>query len=144
MDGEAPRHTFEDIAIGRYGKSYFKLQGDNRTPLGSFTISFTLPKTRYHRFLGLSYPDLDRASRALVEGKITEEQWQTIRTASVAGKTPPQQTPLGGLIGIHGTGRGDPEVHQGYNWTNGCIALTNEQMDRLSEMVQIGTRVEVR
>ena len=144
MEGDQPKAIFEHIAIGRYGKSYFRTRGDNKTPLGHFTITWTKPDTRYHRFLGLDYPDLDRANRALEAGDITEQQWQDIRRAARAGETPPQDTPLGGFLGIHGVGEGDPEVHQAYNWTNGCIALTNEEVDRLSKMVQIGTRVEVR
>ena len=144
MEGDREQLVFEDIAIGRYGKTYFKHRGDNKTPLGRFTITWTKPDTRYHRFLGLSYPDLESASRALQEGRIEEEQWQAIRRAEAAGKTPPQDTPLGGYIGIHGVGAGDPEVHRQYNWTNGCIALTNEQIDRLAKWARIGTPVEIR
>jgi lipoprotein-anchoring transpeptidase ErfK/SrfK len=61
-----------------------------------------------------------------------------------AGKTPPQHTPLGGYIGIHGVGSGDPEVHRAYNWTNGCVALTNAQIDILAEWARAGTPVEIR
>ena len=81
MEGDREKLVFEDIAIGRYGKTYFKRRGDNKTPLGRFTITWTKPDTRYHRFLGLSYPDLDAASRALQDGRIKEEQWQAIRRA---------------------------------------------------------------
>jgi murein L,D-transpeptidase YafK len=144
MERDREKLIFEDIAIGRYGKTYYKMQGDNKTPLGHFTITWMKPNTRYHRFLGLNYPDLDAASRALQEGRIEEEQWQAIRRAAAAGKTPPQDTPLGGYLGIHGLGAGDLEVHRQYNWTNGCIALTNEQIDRLAEWVKIGTPVEIR
>jgi murein L,D-transpeptidase YafK len=144
MEGDRVKVVFEDIAIGRYGKTYFKHRGDNKTPLGRFTISWRKTNTRYHRFLGLDYPDLDAASRALQDGRIGEEQWQAIRRAAAAGKTPPQDTPLGGYIGIHGLGAGDPEVHRQYNWTNGCVALTNEQIDRLVKWVKIGTPVEIR
>jgi murein L,D-transpeptidase YafK len=144
MEGDTEKLVFEDIAIGRYGKTYFKNRGDNKTPLGRFTITWIKPNTRYHRFLGISYPDLDAASRALQEGRIEEGQWQAIRRATAAGKTPPQDTPLGGYIGIHGLGAGDPEVHREYNWTNGCIALTNEQIDRLAKWARIGTPVEIK
>jgi hypothetical protein len=87
---------------------------------------------------------MERADRALVDGDITEAQWQSIRRASKARLRPPQDTPLGGFIGIHGTGAGDPKIHGQYNWTSGCIALTNEQIDRLTNWVQIGTPVEIR
>jgi hypothetical protein len=144
MKGDKPQEVFRDIAIGRYGKTYYKKQGDHKTPLGRFTIAWIPRKSQYHRFLGLNYPDLERADRALVDGEITEAQWQSIRRASKARLRPPQDTPLGGFIGIHGTGDGDLAIHHDYNWTSGCIALTNEQIDRLVNWVQIGTPVEIR
>ena len=144
MKGDTPQEVFRDIAIGRYGKSYFKKQGDHRTPLGRFTIAWIPRKSQYHRFLGLNYPDLERADRALADGEITEAQWQAIRHAAEAKVRPPQDTPLGGFIGIHGTGAGDLKIHGQYNWTSGCIALTNEQIDRLANWVQVGTPVEIR
>jgi len=144
MKGEEVQVVFADVAIGRYGKTYFKKRGDNRTPLGRFTIAWIPRESQYHRFLGLDYPDLERANRALLDGEITEQQWQAIRHAAQARKRPPQDTPLGGFIGIHGTGAGNPKVHWQYNGTSGCIALTNDQIDRLARWVQIGTPVEIR
>jgi murein L,D-transpeptidase YafK len=135
---------FEDIAIGRYGTTWFKRRGDNQTPLGQFTIRRITTDTRYHLFMGLDFPDLEAATRALEEGAISEDEWRAIRRALQAGKTPPQNTALGGLIGIHGIGAGDPEIHTEFNWTNGCVALTNEQVDRLRRWVRIGTPVEIR
>ena len=79
-----------------------------------------------------------------MDGDITEAQWQAIRRASAANRRPPQDTALGGYIGIHGTGDGDLRIHSEYNWTNGCIALTNEQIDRLLDWVRVGTPVEIR
>jgi murein L,D-transpeptidase YafK len=144
MKGDKAQTVFRNIAIGRFGKTYFKRKGDEKTPLGRFTIAWIPHKSQYHRFLGLDYPDLRRADRALVDGEITEAQWQAIRRATRAGKRPPQDTPLGGYIGIHGTGAGDPRIHGKFNWTSGCIALTNDQIDRLAQWVQLGTRVEIR
>jgi murein L,D-transpeptidase YafK len=112
--------------------------------LGKFRIGWTNKNTRYHRFLGLTYPDLPAADRALVDGRIDEPQWQAIRRASEAGKVPSQHTPLGGMIGIHGIGDGDLTVHRDFNWTNGCVALTNEEIDELLQWVKIGTPVEIR
>lgn len=144
MQGKRVVATFNGIAIGRFGKTYFKTRGDNKTPLGTFKIGWIGKKTRYHRFLGLTYPDMDAADRALVDGRIDEAQWQAIRRATQAGKVPPQNTPLGGMIGIHGLGKGDLEFHREYNWTNGCVALTNAQIDILVEWARIGTPVEIR
>lgn len=144
MNGDKPQKVFKDIAIGRYGTTDAKMQGDHRTPLGRFTIGWIPETSRYHRFLGLTYPDVERAERALADGKISEAQWQAIRRAAETNARPPQNTPLGGFIGIHGTGAGDPRIHRQYNWTNGCIALTNEQIDRLMAWVRVGTPVEIR
>jgi len=144
LEGDRVVATFNEIAIGRYGKTYYKTRGDNKTPLGNFRIGWIGKESRYHRFLGLTYPDMEAADRALVDGRIEEAQWQEIRRAVQAGQTPPQHTPLGGNIGIHGVGSGDLEVHREYNWTNGCVALTNEQIDILVQWAKIGTPVEIR
>jgi hypothetical protein len=68
MNGDQAQKVFKGIAIGRYGTTDVKMQGDHRTPLGSFTIGWIPEKSRYHRFLGLTYPDIERADRALAEG----------------------------------------------------------------------------
>ncbi|MDZ7736419.1 MAG: L,D-transpeptidase [Gammaproteobacteria bacterium] len=61
---------------------------------------------------------------------------------------PPQNTALGGYIGIHGIGEVNDEkimtFTQGQNWTAGCIALTNEQISELRQFVSIGTRIVIR
>ena len=143
MEGESVRLTFEDIAIGRYGVTKDKRKGDNRTPLGKFNIGWIKESSRFHLFMGLDFPNPDIARRALRKGDIDRDQWQRIRQAFHMGETPPQNTPLGGYIGIHGVGAGDLEIHGQYNWTNGCIAITNDQMDELAEWVTIGTPVEI-
>jgi len=144
MRGNTVIKTFQDIAIGRYGKTYFKRQGDNKTPLGKYRVGWINKKSRYYIFLGLTYPDQSTADRALQDGRINAAQWRDIRRDLKAGKTPSQDTPLGGYIGIHGLGQGDMTVHQQYNWTNGCVALTNAQIDQLLQWARIGTPVEIR
>lgn len=135
---------FDNIAIGRFGTTRYKKRGDNRTPLGTFRIGWITQNTRYHRFMGIDYPDMQTASRALFDGTIDFSLWERVRRDVDAGKTPSQKTPLGGYLGIHGVGQGEIEVHRQFNWTNGCIALTNEQIDRLAEWVTVGTEVEIR
>jgi len=144
MQGERVIKVFDGVAIGRYGVTDAKQRGDNMTPLGYFTIGWITTKTRYHRFLGLNYPDLETASRAFFKGTINKQEWLDIRRAAKEGRRSPQNTALGGLIGIHGLGEGDIEIHQDYNWTNGCVALTNDEIDQLMEWVEIGTPVEIR
>ena len=60
------------------------------------------------------------------------------------GRPPPQDTALGGYIGIHGVGAGDPAVHEDFNWTEGCVALTDAQIDALLRHITVGTAVEIR
>ncbi len=143
MDGDKPKLFFENIAIGRYGTTRDKRQGDNKTPLGRFTIAWVKERSRYHLFFGLDYPTLEYAYRGYRRGQISEDAWQAIRKAIAARRPPPQSTPLGGAIGIHGIGTGDLEFHKSFNWTNGCVALTNEQIDNLSKWVSIGTPVTI-
>ncbi len=144
LRGDRVVKTFDDIAIGRYGKTYFKVQGDNKTPLGRYRIGWINRESRYYIFLGLNYPDQPAVDRALQDGRINDGQWRDFRRAHRAGKTPSQLSPLGGYIGIHGLGKGDLEVHQQYNWTNGCIALTNTQINELLRWAGVGTAVEIR
>jgi murein L,D-transpeptidase YafK len=136
MDGEQPVHRFENIAIGRGGAASRRALGDNQTPLGTFRISSIREETRYHRFFGISYPALDDARRAHAAGRITDADLAAIRRAHELGREPPSSTPLGGNIGIHGLGEGDPRVHEDFNWTDGCIALTNEEVDELAHWVR--------
>lgn len=144
MQGTMQVHRYDGIAIGRDGVARNKILGDQRTPIGSFRVAWISEDSRFHRFLGLNYPDRKRAWRAWENMKLEEGDWLAINSAHKNGKIPPQNTPLGGQIGIHGIGKGDPGIHEMYNWTNGCVALTNEQLDELMQWVHIGTRIEIR
>jgi murein L,D-transpeptidase YafK len=136
MDGEQEVQRFENIAIGRGGAASRRARGDTQTPLGTFRISSIREETRYHRFFGINFPALDDALRAHASGKIDDTELAAIRRAHELGREPPSSTPLGGNIGIHGLGDGDPRVHEDFNWTDGCIALTNEQVDELAQWVR--------
>lgn len=144
MQGDTIQAVFKNVAIGRYGTTWSKMTKDDKTPLGKFRVGWINEKSRYYRFFGLNYPNLDTAKRALDENRITEETWLSILTAKIMGKTPPQDTLLGGHIGIHGIGRGDQSIHHSYNWTNGCVALTNEQIDQLGKWIKPGVLVNIR
>lgn len=144
MDGEWPQLTLHNLAIGRYGTSPMKRRGDNTTPLGRFRIIRLDRQAAFHRFIGLDYPGVDLAEAAYRQGVISDTQHKAIIAAHRRGETPPQDTALGGHIGIHGIGRGDPALHQSMNWTKGCVALTNEQIDTLLSWVRVGMVVEIR
>lgn len=144
MQGDKVEHIFENIAIGRFGTTWHKITKDDKTPLGDFRIGWINEQSRYYRFFGLDYPNRETAQRAFEDNRITEETWLTILKATNQEKTPPQNTILGGFIGIHGIGRGDPEIHDQFHWTNGCIALTNKQIDQLGKWLKPGVMVKIR
>lgn len=145
MQNNHPLKTFDQIALGSSGAGFKSRRGDNKTPLGVFRVGWINERSRFKRFIGLDYPNLDYAERALREKRINRATYERIRTAWIGGHTPPQNTPLGGQIGIHGIGAGNPKVHSaGINWTSGCVALDNWQIDALRPWIKVGMRVEIR
>ena len=143
QDGTVKR-VYENISIGRGGSTTQKKRHDGKTPLGEFRIVRMTTDTPFHRFFALDYPNLERAERARQAGTINQTQYAAIRQAIKMKRVPPQDTALGGYIGIHGIGEGDVVIHEDFNWTYGCIALTNAQVDDLSNWVRIGTKVAIR
>jgi murein L,D-transpeptidase YafK len=126
-------HTFP-ISLGFSPEGDKSIEGDGRTPVGEFHIVTRNPNSAYYRFLGLSYPTSEDASRGLKRGLITKGQAQSIREADQATRQPPWSTNLGGAIGIHGRGaKGD--------WTLGCIALEDKDMKTLWKLGRLGLRV---
>jgi len=144
LQGEKVRLKYSDISIGRAGTAHDKQRNDDTTPLGRFHVSRIARNTPFHRFFGIDYPSLEHAERALKAGIIDAEQYLAIRDALRSHQAPPQDTPLGGYLGIHGVGAGDPEVHAAFNWTNGCVALSNAQIDNLARWVRIGMPVVIK
>jgi murein L,D-transpeptidase YafK len=135
---------FHNISIGSGGTAESHRRGDETTPLGVFHVAWIDRHSRYGTFYGLDYPSASIAHRAHAEGTISRAESDAIIKALQQHRIPPQNTPLGGRLGIHGIGRGDPKIHQALNWTDGCVALTNQQIRQLSRWVHIGTRVVIR
>lgn len=144
MAGKQSVESFDRIAIGRGGASFDKARGDGNTPLGEYRIGWINQNNRYHRFFGFTYPNLQIAHRAFARGLITGDTLQEIITAHLEESIPPQSTRLGGQIGIHGLGGANPEVHELFDGTHGCVALTNRQVDRLAHWIKKGTLVQIR
>lgn len=144
MRGERVLSEFDDVSVGRGGVSPLRVQGDNSTPLGDFRVLWINTDSRYHRFYGFDYPTLEHAVPALELGLIDKPTYGAIAEAADRQRLPPQDTALGGNLGIHGLGNGDLRIHEAFNWTNGCIALTNEQINALDPWIRVGTRVVVR
>jgi murein L,D-transpeptidase YafK len=136
--------VLNNIAIGRSGAGFKTHVGDDVTPKGQFKIGWINLKSPYHRFYGFDYPSKANANEGLVWGLIDRATHQRIISAHDEGDIPPQNTALGGQIGIHGLGKGDERIHKLMNWTHGCIALTNEQIDRLHPYIHKGTQVTVK
>jgi len=110
--------------------------GDRRTPEGDFYIFTKNAQSAFYLSLGVSYPNAAHAERGLRDGLITRVQYDAIRRALRAKKTPPQNTRLGGDIYIHGNGAGS-------DWTWGCAALENEDIRELFTVVNVGTPVRI-
>jgi murein L,D-transpeptidase YafK len=142
--GSKTLEVLENIAIGKRGAGFKKRVGDEITPLGDYKIGWIDRRSAFHLFMGINYPSLDNAEQALDLGLINQGQYDSIVYAALHNRIPPQNTPLGGRIGIHGLGRADPKIHQSINWTRGCIALTNPQIMRLSRWVSAGTVIKIR
>jgi murein L,D-transpeptidase YafK len=121
-DGEVMKSYL--VALGRQPKGTKLYQGDGRTPEGTYEISAFNAQSRFHRSLRVSYPnEHDRAvARALGQA-------------------------VGGDIMVHGLAperRNFENEHWRYNWTNGCIAVDDDEIEEIWQRVAIGTPIEIR
>jgi len=142
--GDTTLVRFENIAIGRNGSGFKKKRGDDTTPLGKYKISWFNRKSRYKYFYGFNYPSIENVYQAFTEGLVDKKTYQRVMKAHKNQQVPPQNTPLGGMIGIHGLGGADRKIHESMNWTHGCIALTNEQIIQLDTWIKKDTVVVVK
>jgi len=105
------------VALGRNPVGHKERDGDGRTPEGRYVIDRRNPKSRYHLSLRISYPKADDVARA-----------------RAAGAEP------GGDIMIHGLKDGE---HREGDWTQGCIAVTDQEMDEIWGLVAEGTPIVI-
>lgn len=143
LQGMEVMEVFYDVAFGRGGVAPFRREGDGKTPTGVFFVSWINPSSDYHLFFGLDYPALTHAEEAYRRQAIDQRTYHAILDARRRGELPPQDTALGGHIGIHGVGRYDPEDHRLFNWTMGCVALTDRQIEALARWISLGTMVVI-
>lgn len=132
------------VALGSGGRQPKMQEGDRRTPKGHYRIRDIRSSDRFYLFMHLDYPNMDDAKQALKEGRITRKEYRQILAAFIYNETPPQNTPLGGQIGIHGIGDETPDkldIHEVSNWTQGCIAMRNSEVRELAMWVEKGTPV---
>ena len=135
------------VAFGKGGKGTKRVLGDKKTPVGVYKIIDFKSNSKFHLFMQLDYPNLLDAWYGYKNEVISAQDFKSIATAFKTKQKPPQDTPLGGYIGIHGLGDITEQrilIHEGFNWTEGCIALTNEQINDLRQYVSIGTKVIIK
>lgn len=107
-----------------------QMEGDRNTPEGWFTITRLNPRSKYNKFMELSYPDEKH-----------RENFKRLKERGVI----PKNARIGGNVGIHGIWeRGDDMIELGVGWTDGCVALKNADMDELYTLVGMGTRVFIK
>jgi len=112
------------VALGRGGLAPKQQEGDARTPEGHYVIDARNADSHYHRALHVSYPNADDRQRA-----------------ARLGVSP------GGAIMIHGLRNGMGLLgvsHRLYDWTLGCVAVTDDEIDEIWDFVPVGTPVEIR
>lgn len=106
-----------DVALGKNPVGQKQFEGDGKTPEGAYYISHKNPKSQYHLSLGISYPNRQQVEYARAQGK-----------------------PPGGDIFIHG---GPPRPVNKRDWTAGCIAVTDEEIEEIYAMVKPGTVIHI-
>ena len=112
------------VALGSGGLAPKQKEGDARTPEGHYTIDSRNEASHYHKALHISYPSAADRQRA-----------------AKLGVAP------GGAIMIHGLPNGlgwAGAAHRMHDWTLGCVAVTDDEIDEIWQMVPIGTPVEIR
>lgn len=135
------------ISSGRGGPGNKKHRGDDVTPIGVYRVIKLKEKSRFHYFMQINYPNIMDAWHGYRDGVISSRQLDTIIKAHRRRSAPPQNTPLGGFLGIHGIGATTERklaIHNSGDWTNGCIALTNQEVNELRQYVKIGTPIVIR
>lgn len=115
--------TFK-ISLGRQPIGDKEFEGDKKTPEGLYFINDKNPNSGYHKNLGISYPDKDDIEYSKRLGK-----------------------PTGGDVKIHGLRNNTGVIskfQRWYDWTLGCIAVTDEEIDELYSAVKIGTQIDIK
>ncbi|WP_201512734.1 L,D-transpeptidase family protein [Psychrobacter alimentarius] len=111
------------IALGGNPIGHKQQEGDNRTPVGSYTLDYKNENSIAHRSIHVSYPNAADKARAQSLG-----------------------VDAGGDIMIHGQMNGFGHLawlNQRRDWTEGCMAVTNEEMDEIMAAVNVGTPIEI-
>ena len=116
-----PLRTYRGLQLGDAPQGPKHFEGDERTPEGAYLVDYRNPRSAYHLSLHVSYPS--PADRAY---------------AAERGYSP------GGEIFIHGQPNALTQGRMDGDWTDGCIALSNAEIEELWQMVADGTPIEIR
>lgn len=122
MDGSQVVKEYR-IALGNNPQGHKVQEGDERTPEGVYTLDYVKLDSLFYKSMHVNYPnDAD------------------IANARRLGVSP------GGFIMVHGQRNGFgwlAPVTQKFDWTNGCIAITNREMDEFLTLVKVGTTIRI-
>lgn len=115
-----------NIALGRNPRGHKQREHDNKTPEGVYYISRKNDKSTFNKSLTISYPNKTDVARAASKG-----------------------VSPGGNIAIHGIGgRGMSKLFQSNhwhkNWTKGCVAVTDKEINEIFKLTKVGTVVDIR
>ena len=135
FDGRRRVKTYK-IALGFAPEGDKQREGDGKTPEGDFYIFTKNDRSKFYLSLGISYPNIEDAERGLKAKLITKAEHRKIVQAIKDKKTPLQNTKLGGEIYLHGGGTAE-------DWTWGCVAVENEEIQELFKAIPVGTEVEI-
>ena len=111
------------IGLGFTPAGHKQVEGDGKTPEGLYATS-DKPWSQYYAAIAVHYPGIKDAVAAEGDSRIAPVISRRIRRAIEAKKKPPQTTPIGGEILIHGGGSAT-------DWTLGCIAMEDAHIDQL-------------
>lgn len=132
-----------------FGKnnSLVKISKDDKvTPLGEYKICQMDTAVKYHKFLRFNYPNPSDAAEALTRGYLTKDEFDAVMLSHKLNECTPKETRLGSEIGIHGIGTYDVIFRNlpfSFNWTNGSIAVSNQNVDELYKVLKVGTPVSI-
>lgn len=124
------------VVLGFAAEGDKESEGDGKTPEGEFYVCVKNPASKFHLSLGISYPDRKAAERGIRRGVISQNEYESIIKAIAEQRIPPQKTSLGGEIYIHGGGTA-------FDWTDGCIALADEDIEELFDLIPLGVPVAI-
>jgi murein L,D-transpeptidase YafK len=134
-DGDKLVKTYH-IALGENPVPPKERKGDKATPEGSYFICDKNPNSKFHLSLAISYPNAQDAKRGLKAGLISRPEYSAILKAVETQTIPPWNTKLGGEVFVHGSGSSP-------DWTWGCVALENSDIEELYRLVPLKTPITI-